>query len=107
MMLATGEAENQAGTSNGEPVVKKRREMIQLKAKFMEGVPNVKAVVDMELTSSIQNRIKSLTGFPSSGFPGCQPVSMDRKNISLLENPYMVSWKADGTRYTNSYSHYL
>jgi len=96
---ATGEAENQAGTSNGEPVVKKRREMIQLKAKFMEGVPNVKAVVDMELTSSIQNRIKSLTGFPSSGFPGCQPVSMDRKNISLLENPYMVSWKADGTRY--------
>ena len=66
----------------------------------MDGVPNVKPIVDMDLTVSIQSRIKVLTGFPSSGFPGCQPVSMDRKNISLLENPYMVSWKADGTRYT-------
>ncbi|KAJ9574877.1 hypothetical protein L9F63_007940, partial [Diploptera punctata] len=35
-----------------------------------------------------------------SGFPGCQPVSMDTENIKLLsEKPYRVSWKADGTRY--------
>lgn len=35
----------------------------------------------------------------SSGFPGCQPVSMDTNNIRLLhEKPYRVSWKADGTR---------
>ncbi|XP_063089271.1 mRNA-capping enzyme isoform X3 [Cavia porcellus] len=35
-----------------------------------------------------------------SGFPGAQPVSMDKQNIKLLEqNPYKVSWKADGTRY--------
>ena len=34
------------------------------------------------------------------GFPGSQPVSMDRQNLALLaEKPYKVSWKADGTRY--------
>ncbi|KAI5094425.1 mRNA-capping enzyme [Silurus meridionalis] len=39
-----------------------------------------------------------LGGF-RSGFPGAQPVSMDRRNIHLLEqNGYKVSWKADGTR---------
>ena len=35
-----------------------------------------------------------------SGFPGSQPVSMDRKNLQLLKMKlYRVSWKADGTRY--------
>lgn len=35
-----------------------------------------------------------------SGFPGAQPVSMDRQNLRFLEqSPYKVSWKADGTRY--------
>lgn len=34
----------------------------------------------------------------STGFPGCHPVSMDTKNIAKLRKPYMVSWKADGTR---------
>ena len=34
------------------------------------------------------------------GFPGCQPVSMDKQNLVFLaERPYKVSWKADGTRY--------
>jgi hypothetical protein len=38
----------------------------------------------------------------STGFPGCQPVSMDTNNIKLLsEKPYRVSWKADGTRQVN------
>ncbi|CDW52813.1 mRNA capping enzyme [Trichuris trichiura] len=33
-------------------------------------------------------------------FPGSQPISLDRDNINLLQmHPYMVSWKADGTRY--------
>ncbi|BDA47945.1 mRNA-capping enzyme [Coccomyxa sp. Obi] len=33
-------------------------------------------------------------------FPGGQPVSLDRQNISLLhEKRYWVTWKADGTRY--------
>lgn len=38
--------------------------------------------------------------FEKHGFPGSQPVSMDMKNIALLqERAYRVSWKADGTRY--------
>lgn len=38
--------------------------------------------------------------FKNSGFPGSQPVSMDRHNIQLLsQKPYRVSWKADGSRY--------
>ena len=33
-------------------------------------------------------------------FPGGQPVSLDRVNMGQLkERRYMVSWKADGTRY--------
>ncbi|MEW5301711.1 MAG: hypothetical protein WDW36_004553 [Sanguina aurantia] len=33
-------------------------------------------------------------------FPGSQPVSLDRGNLNrVADNRYMVSWKADGTRY--------
>ena len=33
-------------------------------------------------------------------FPGSQPVSLDRQNLSLLHSErYWVTWKADGTRY--------
>ncbi len=33
------------------------------------------------------------------GFPGSQPVSMDITNyMTIVQSPYMVSWKADGTR---------
>ena len=33
-------------------------------------------------------------------FPGSQPVSLGRDNMSLLKRePYSVTWKADGTRY--------
>lgn len=35
----------------------------------------------------------------SDGFPGSQPVSMDQTNyMTIVHTPYMVSWKADGTR---------
>ena len=49
--------------------------------------------------STIQRKVQRAVGW-NKGFPGAQPVSMDRKNIGLLaEKPYMVSWKADGTRF--------
>ena len=33
-------------------------------------------------------------------FPGSQPVSLNRQNLGLLrQERYMVTWKADGTRY--------
>lgn len=34
------------------------------------------------------------------GFPGMQSVSLDKTNLSLFrQHKYLVSWKADGTRY--------
>ena len=37
---------------------------------------------------------------PWRTFPGSQPVSLDRQNLSLLHRErYWVTWKADGTRY--------
>lgn len=41
-----------------------------------------------------------MCGYKRDGFPGSQPVSMERDNLRLLaENKYMVSWKADGIRW--------
>ena len=87
--------------------------------KFMEGVPGVshftlqvgivlETLLDISedcffyfqpKLSTIQRKVQRAVGW-SKGFPGAQPVSMDRKNIGFLaEKPYMVSWKADGTRF--------
>ena len=41
-----------------------------------------------------------MCGWRKSGFPGAQPVSLDRENLAFLsQRAYKVSWKADGTRY--------
>lgn len=67
---------------------------------FMEGVPGVTPVTTQPLLTRIQKRFQQLCSWRKNGFPGSQPVSMDRDNISFLRlNPYKVSWKADGTRY--------
>ena len=67
---------------------------------FMEGVPGVHPVTDPTLLKTVQRRISQLCGHRGRGFPGAQPVSMDRDNLLFLQqNPYKVSWKADGTRY--------
>jgi len=86
-------------TMKGEPHYKKRRtENVHMKATFMKGIPNVRPAMDIELVTEVQHRIKELCGFQSSGFPGCQPVSMNPTNLQFLRKPYVVSWKADGTR---------
>ena len=67
---------------------------------FMEGVPGVFAVTDQPLLGQVQRRFSELCRYRKKGFPGAQPVSMDRDNIDYLRRePYKVSWKADGTRY--------
>ena len=66
----------------------------------MEGVPGVYPITEQPQLGKIQKRFNQLANFPKKGFPGSQPVSMDRDNINFLtRNPYKVSWKADGTRY--------
>lgn len=55
---------------------------------------------EQPLLGDLQEKIQQMCKFDKNGFPGSQPVSMDMKNISLLQQkPYRVSWKADGTRY--------
>ena len=67
---------------------------------FMEGVSGIEPVLEHPLLGRIQHRLKDLCMYHKNGFPGAQPVSMDRDNISYISNnEYKVSWKADGTRY--------
>ncbi|XP_053998152.1 mRNA-capping enzyme [Hylaeus anthracinus] len=82
------------------PVQQRKREHINRNPIFMAGVPGVTAILDERKLSGIQRRVQDICSWKMSGFPGSQPVSMDEENIRLLhEKPYMVSWKADGTRY--------
>uniref|UniRef100_A0A1A9WAG5 mRNA-capping enzyme n=1 Tax=Glossina brevipalpis TaxID=37001 RepID=A0A1A9WAG5_9MUSC len=89
-----------ATSTIGKSRKKRRREMFVENATFMEGVPGVVWVHDQPRLSTIQQKVQDMCGWPKSGFPGAQPVSMNRENIAKLhEKPYRVSWKADGTRY--------
>lgn len=93
-----GDGEGES-SSNGKPRKKRRRELVVKNATFMDGVPGVTWVNDQPRLGDLQQKVQDMCGWKKSGFPGCQPVSMDCKNIKRLhEIPYRVSWKADGTR---------
>lgn len=103
--VAAEDDEDGDGDANGEdgdggPKKKRRREMIVKNAVFMDGVPGVRQVSDQPRLQGLQHKVQDWCNWQKSGFPGAQPVSMDRHNIKRLsEIPYRVSWKADGTRY--------
>jgi len=79
---------------------KRRKEFNKKNPVFMEGVPGVTVITTQPKCAQIQRKCQAMSGWTSNGFPGCQPVSMDMQNISLLQHKnYKVSWKADGTRY--------
>ncbi|PVD31857.1 hypothetical protein C0Q70_07276 [Pomacea canaliculata] len=79
---------------------KKKREFVKRNAKFADGVTGVSQVLAQPTLSQVQEKSQTMCGWKGSGFPGSQPVSMDMKNLEYLKlKPYMVSWKADGTRY--------
>lgn len=81
------------------PTKKRKREFNNKNPVFMAGVPGVNPIMEDRKLSGIQRRVQDICSWESTGFPGSQPVSMDEDNIRLLhEKPYMVSWKADGTR---------
>lgn len=57
--------------------------------KFMEGVRNVHPFTEEPKASGLQRKVHIMCNWRSKGFPGSQPVSMDRENINLLSlKPY-------------------
>ncbi|XP_066533828.1 mRNA-capping enzyme [Hoplias malabaricus] len=89
-------------SSSGSNPGKKKKEKLKLGAVFLEGisVKGVNQVTTQPKLGQVQRKCQEFCEWEKSGFPGTQPVSMDRRNIRLLEqNGYKVSWKADGTRY--------
>lgn len=89
-------------SSSGSTQGKRRKEKLKLGAVFLEGVAvkGVTQITTQPKLGQIQRLCQEMAEWDKSGFPGAQPVSMDRQNLRFLEqSPYKVSWKADGTRY--------
>ncbi|KAJ8356067.1 hypothetical protein SKAU_G00188610 [Synaphobranchus kaupii] len=89
-------------SSSGSLPGKKKKERIKLGAVFLEGVTvkGVTQVTSQPKLGEAQRKCQEFAEWERSGFPGAQPVSMDRRNLRFLEQKaYKVSWKADGTRY--------
>ncbi|XP_058517131.1 mRNA-capping enzyme-like [Ochotona princeps] len=101
------EGEEEDGNKESEPgssasFGKRRKERLKVGAIFLEGITvnGVTQVTTQPKLGEVQQKCHQFCGWEGSGFPGAQPVSMDKQNITLLEQkPYKVSWKADGTRY--------
>uniref|UniRef100_A0A914VM93 mRNA-capping enzyme n=1 Tax=Plectus sambesii TaxID=2011161 RepID=A0A914VM93_9BILA len=72
---------------------------------FMDGlVPGVTYVSEASVRQKVQKKAQEMCGYRRNGFPGSQPVSMEkspeRNNLAFIgQRPYKVSWKADGVRY--------
>lgn len=93
-------AEQEGSSSNGLEPPKKKSRKNGATAQFMDGVPRVSHFTDHPKAFQLQKKCRDMCGWKTKGFPGSQPVSMDKDNIHLLhEKPYRVSWKADGMRY--------
>ncbi|XP_053316627.1 mRNA-capping enzyme [Spea bombifrons] len=93
--------EAEAGSSGGA-FHRKKKERLKLGATFLEGVTvkYVNQITTQPKLGEIQRKCQQFCSWDRSGFPGAQPVSMDRNNLKFLEQKsYKVSWKADGTRY--------
>jgi len=89
-----------ANSSNGGGAGAGRHRKPKRGGKFMEGVPGVVHFTLQPKLSTLQRKIQKMCEWKSGGFPGCQPISMDKQNLARLSHtPYKVSWKADGTRY--------
>lgn len=89
-------------SSSGSAPGKRRKEKFKPGAVFLEGVTvkGVTQITSQPKLGQIQRLCQEMAEWDKSGFPGAQPVSMDRQNLRFLEqSPYKVSWKADGTRY--------
>lgn len=65
------------------------------------GAPYVAELVVAPLLGELRRTCREMIGAdPGTAFPGMQPVSLDKTNFFLLDKrKYLVSWKADGTRF--------
>ncbi|EDW00552.1 mRNA-capping enzyme [Drosophila grimshawi] len=98
--VSNANGEDVASAGDGPQKKKRRRELVVKNAAFMAGVPGVRQITDQPRLTGLQHRVQDWCHWQKSGFPGAQPISMDKHNIKRLsEMPYRVSWKADGTRY--------
>lgn len=89
-------------SSSGSARRKGHKERLKMGAVFLEGVTvkGVTQVTTQPKLGEVQRKVQEFSEWEKTGFPGAQPVSMDRRNLRFLEQkPYKVSWKADGTRY--------
>ncbi|XP_038052592.1 mRNA-capping enzyme-like [Patiria miniata] len=89
-------------TSNtpGDSGSRHQRSQVNVNKQFMEGVTGVSIVTDYQTVNRLKHQLQRMTGWRRLDFPGCQPVSLDNKNIAALKHKlYKVSWKADGIRY--------
>lgn len=78
-----------------------RNDKTKLNPVFCEpSILGVEPCPDPDEVSRVQTLVQMICGWKSLSFAGAQPVSMDMRNINYLcSKKYMVSWKADGTRY--------
>ncbi|KAE8286682.1 mRNA-capping enzyme Polynucleotide 5'-triphosphatase [Larimichthys crocea] len=84
-------------SSSGSAAGKRKKEKLKLGAVFLEGitVKGVTQITTQPKLGEIQRKCQEMAEWDKSGFPGAQPVSMDRQNLRFLEQkPYKVSWKA-------------
>jgi mRNA-capping enzyme len=94
-------------TTRGQPsrLAKRRRRGTNQAGKLnpvfaMPELVGVEPVLDLAEASIVRTQVGKLCGWQGEGFAGAQPVSMEQRNVRyIVEHPYMVSWKADGTRY--------
>lgn len=55
----------------------------------MEGVQGVHPFFEQPKATQLQRKVQVMCEWKSRGFPGSQPVSMNKQNIHLLsEKPY-------------------
>ena len=101
---ASSAGSSKRSRANHSPRHKKRarNEESKLNPKFCdESMTLVEAESNPDEVERVRRETQNILNWNGvTGFPGAQPVSMAFNNFNFLtDKKYMVSWKADGTRY--------
>lgn len=83
-----------------QPRKRMKRESRKVPVFCEPNIQGIEVCIDQAEVSRVQTLAQKMCNWGGHTFPGAQPISMDQKNIrNLFDKRYMVSWKADGTRY--------